>query len=491
MRVHQGRRPQRPTKQSPLSNHLEVPTLSHQDKHASLPRPRTPALVLTVALALALVTACSRPPTVTPPPTDTPPPQQETPAPTETLIKATVHGNPTPTPQQQPTAFAFPDPGAGFAALGTTLVATENAGQTWTQVATFDAPITQLDFPTPDQGWAITQNDQLYSSKDGGRTWQYEHRIARQVDFVSPTHGFTLEGGALFATKDGGQTWRQTAASPCGDAGERWSSFLSFSSPEDGWIACGSQPGAGMQGKAIYRTRDGGVTWEGVEGPMGKAERFIADVAFLSPDRGYVLDLGIIYTTADGGQTWTPVLPALAPADALPLQMLGAHRWITAGTRLEGNVILMTDDAGKSWRRAGRLPEDYVDALLFTADAKAGWALGHHWAPDASYIQTVYRTEDGGATWAPRLQRTGVTFANLQMIDAETLIASTNTGEIQISRDGGQTFTPLNPTADQAPSHSARFISLEKGWRHEPQPNAGVLGASHRTRRGGRLSVRE
>jgi photosystem II stability/assembly factor-like uncharacterized protein len=354
-----------------------------QDKQVLLP--------VTLALCLALATACTKPPTPAP---------QEPKAPT--VITAVIN-TANATPKAPPTAFAFPDQGTGFAALGTTLVDTQDAGQTWTEIATLDAAITQLDFPTPDQGWAITETQQLLRSKDGGRTWQNENRRARQVDFVSPTHGFTFEGDKLFATADGGQTWTETSINPCGAAYRRFTTIISFMSPQDGWVACGGQPATAMQQKEIYRTRDGGgtwdliaaayhsdqqpnkgqiylgghlrsiffldeqrgwiglsrgvllattdggVTWNGVQGPMGKAERFIADLTFLSPDHGYIIDGGILYATADGGQTFTPLLPALQPTTALPMHMLDASRWVSAGTSLDGGDIMRTDDAGKTF----------------------------------------------------------------------------------------------------------------------------------------------
>jgi photosystem II stability/assembly factor-like uncharacterized protein len=476
--------------------------LSH-DKQVSLP--------VTLALCLALATACTKP---APTPTQPPEPQPETP----TVIKAVIN-TANATPKTPPTAFAFPDPGTGFAALGTTLVKTTDAGQTWTEVATLDNTPSQLDFPTPSQGWAVTQAGTLLSTTDGGRTWQSKTRPARQVDFVSPTHGFTLEGDKLFATTDGGQTWTETSVNPCGAAYRRFTTIMSFINPQDGWVACGGQPATAMQQKEIYRTRDGGVTWdriaaayhtdqqpnegqiylgghlrsvffldeqrgwiglsrgvllattdggvtwEAVQGPMGKAQRYINDLTFLSPDQGYVIDGGILYATADGGQTFTPLLPALQPATALPMQMLDASRWVSAGTSLDGGDILWTDDAGTTWRKVGNIKGETVDALRFAADAQTGWALGTHWAPDASYIQTVYRTDDGGATWQPLYQRNGITFAHLRIVDATTLIASTNTGEVHISRDGGKTFTSITGAEPQPPSHTLRFIGADKGWR--------------------------
>lgn len=495
--MNQAPRPRRPTKKAPL----EVPTLFHRGKQVSLG--------MTLALCLALATACTKPPAPEPPPQ-----QAETP----TIIKAVVNTKTT-APQDPPTAFAFPDPGRGFAALGTTLVSTTDAGQTWTQVAPFVSPVSQLDFPTPQQGWAVTTQAQLLATKDGGRTWQDAGRPARQVDFVSPTHGFTLASGAIFATTDGGQTWAQKALNPCGRQGDRFTTLLSFISPDDGWVACGGQPATAMQQKEIHRTHDGGatwdliaaayhsdqqpnegqiylgghlrslfflddqrgwiglsrgvllatadggVTWQSVEGEMGQAERFITDLTFFTPDQGYIIERGILYATADGGRTFTPLLPALEPATALPMQMLDASRWVTAGTKLDGGAILWTADAGKTWRQVGSIQNETVDALRFTADARTGWALGTHWAPDASYIQTVYRTDDGGATWQPQYLRKGIPFKHLQILDQTTLVASTNTGEIEISRDGGQTFTSLTGAEPEPPSHTLRLISPEKGWR--------------------------
>lgn len=99
-------------------------------------------------------------------------------------------------------------------------------------------------------------------------------------------------------------------------------------------------------------------------------------------------------------------LPAPARAEAAPpgveavraplanrAPLLSAAR---AGERIvavgEYGIVLLSDDAGQTWRQARRVPVSSMLTDVTFVDAKAGWAVGHE--------GLVLRTEDGGETWS-------------------------------------------------------------------------------------------
>jgi len=102
---------------------------------------------------------------------------------------------------------------------------TVNGGRTWSGSTTIRVQLQDDPASFPDAMHAILQDGQtLYRTADGGHTWRTSHSsLARdslmQLDLVTPTLGFALEGvGAtdkthLLRTGDGGKTWKLVQAS--------------------------------------------------------------------------------------------------------------------------------------------------------------------------------------------------------------------------------------------------------------------------------------
>ena len=72
--------------------------------------------------------------------------------------------------------------------------------------------------------------------------------------------------------------------------------------------------------------------------------------------------------------------------------LLGVAR---AGSRIvavgEYGDIVLSDDGGKTWRQAQKVPTIVTLTDVFFVDAKTGWAVGHD--------TLILKTEDGGETW--------------------------------------------------------------------------------------------
>ena len=118
--------------------------------------------------------------------------------------------------------------------------------------------------------------------------------------------------------------------------------------------------------------------------------------------------------------------------------MLGVTR---AGSRMVavgefGNVIL-SDDNGKTWRQANKVPTTMtLTSVVFTSDKK-GWAAGHD--------SVVIMTEDGGENWVRQFgggaQDTDVALLSVFFRDGSNGIAVGAFNKTLETKDGGKTWT--------------------------------------------------
>jgi len=164
-----------------------------------------------------------------------------------------------------------------------------------------------VSFISMQEGWIATEN-QFIHTQDGGVTW---HLVSDtpdsffRLDFVSPSHGWGLGGGGLYATIDGGKTWKQQAIIIF-DGEKRFQPSFDFINDQDGWLV-------GPDG-SLHQTSDGGITWKNMPVPIdphGWDDGFL-QVTFISPLSGWLLrsftmaqvSYSTLYKTRDGGQTW-------------------------------------------------------------------------------------------------------------------------------------------------------------------------------------------
>lgn len=171
-------------------------------------------------------------------------------------------------------------------------------------------------------------------------------------------------------------------------------------------------------------------------------------------------------------------LPALAqmPAAPIPLQaqparqsasatlapMLGAT---TAGKRIvavgDYGIALLSDDDGKHFRQAGKMPVSSTLTAVSFADEKHGWAVGHWGA--------IVHTTDGGETWSiQRLdaQEDRPLFA-VHFFNAEEGVAVGLWSLVLRTRDGGKTWEtvtlPAPPEGGRADRNLFATFASPKG----------------------------
>jgi photosystem II stability/assembly factor-like uncharacterized protein len=145
---------------------------------------------------------------------------------------------------------------------------------------------------------------------------------------------------------------------------------------------------------------------------------------------------GGVWKTDDDGRTWNPIF------DSEPTQSIGAIAvapsdpkiiYVASGEGLHrpdlsvGNGVYRSNDGGQTWMHLALDDSQQIPSIAVDPrDANRVYAavLGHPYGPSSQ--RGLYRSLDGGVTWAKVLdqgENTGASFVRIDPFDAQTLYA--------------------------------------------------------------------
>lgn len=241
-------------------------------------------------------------------------------------------------------------------------------------------------------------------------------------------------------------------------------------------------------GYGIYKSLDGGKSWKltGLE-KTRHIHRIIIDPR--SPNTVYVAAIGSpwgahpergVYKTTDGGSTWERILfvdektgsadLVMDPSNPnkLVASMWEHRRWPwTFKSGGPGSGIHITDDGGKSWKKLTEkegLPEGEL--------GRVGLAIARS-KPDIIYAlveskkNALYRSTDGGANWKKvneKMSEIGdrpFYYHEIHVDPKNENRVYTIFSRVNRSEDGGNSFTELLPYSGVHPDHHAWWIHPE------------------------------
>jgi photosystem II stability/assembly factor-like uncharacterized protein len=196
-------------------------------------------------------------------------------------------------------------------------------------------------------------------------------------------------------------TWVETVV----DAGQSFRG-LDAVNRKIAWITGGSIAAGGPG--TVWRTTDGGATWQNVSPPESEGLLF-RDVAAFGAKKAVVLSIGPgeasrIYQTTDGGQTWTETFRNTEEEafynclDFFP----GGRHGLAMSDPVDGKFrILGTKDGGRSWQV---LPDegmpDSTGEFGFSASGDCLVIQGHDaWFGSGGSTSRIFHSTDRGLTW--------------------------------------------------------------------------------------------
>jgi photosystem II stability/assembly factor-like uncharacterized protein len=261
-------------------------------------------------------------------------------------------------------------------------------------------------------------------------------------------------GGSVVHTVDRGRSWRNVT--PPGGAAKMFRDVEATDRDHAVVLASGSP-------SQIYRTADGGATWQ-VVFEDASLSAYYSCMAFFDRRRGLAVSDPVdgrirLAGTEDGGHSWhilrnVKMPPAIDNESLIStgtcLQAAGTDAWFGTSTPAGvNNRVFTTRDGGRSWSVATTpLPGGDATGILSLSfrDPRHGVAIGSDpRQPSDTTRKAAAISSDGGRTWtlggATSGLRTSVSWLPGQ---SRTLIAVGRGSDI--STDGGQTWRPFDDT---------------------------------------------
>ncbi|MDP2958371.1 MAG: hypothetical protein Q8N53_18225 [Longimicrobiales bacterium] len=323
----------------------------------------------------------------------------------------------------------------------------------------------------------LAGQDWLAEATDGALRWRQvgpfrggRSNAVAGVRGDSHTYYFGGTGGGVWKTTDGGENWKNISDGFL-KTGSVGAIAVAESDPNVIYVGMGEHAVRGVMsshGDGVYRSTDAGRTWTHVGLERTRAISRIR-VHPRNPDLVYVAAQGSpygatedrgIYRSADGGATWEKVHYVSQDAGASDLAMdvtnprvLYAAYWDhrrfpwTARSGGEGSGIWRSADGGDTWTELTKGLPDLMGKIgidVSRADPDRVWANVE--AGDGK--GGVYRSDDGGATWsqtsADRVTQARSWYYMEVFADPqdENTVYVLNAPMLR-SIDAGRTFTPI------------------------------------------------
>lgn len=358
----------------------------------------------------------------------------------------------TPAPTREPAPFIVP----------ANLIPRLEAGQPIT--------IRKIAMANAESGWAIAAADdgafRVMRTEDGGNTfWDASPPAgAPEPGEKKPADGFFLDENrawvsyqpyeVIWYTQDGGASWQGAMT----DLSTLFGLRIRFEDAEHGWAMKTLDAGMSSVYIALFRTTNGGSSWETLFDPYMSDELqsfsktgmvFSGDTGWVTRDSHGVSVEVFLDVSQDGGRTWEKI--TLSPPSSAPDAFADGYCGLDSPTlfsaqsgvfvlncasysgdeKVESHFVYETQDGGATWST-----RPYVGGELVFVDRSNAYALGRE----------IHRSQDGGRTWA---KVKSVNWdGDFSFVDTETAWAVARANDqyaLVQTRDGCQSFREVEP----------------------------------------------
>jgi photosystem II stability/assembly factor-like uncharacterized protein len=290
--------------------------------------------------------------------------------------------------------------------------------------------VVQIDPNHPDSVLAATANASLFLSKDAGESWTPlpfpgELRATLHAVVIDPlkadTYLVALSSGSpqfagIFRSRDGGYTWQRV---PDMQSRQVWSLAVWRGDPR--YIAAGTEDG-------IFLSADGGDSWQRISPPGDPDLRPVVSLGFDPADR-HIIYAGtphLPWKTEDGGGHWQPVHDGIeTDSDVFSIQA----DWKDPGRILAGacSGVYRSVNGGTLWAKAKNATDrTYVVAQHPTLPGT--WFAGSK--------SGLMKTVNGGAAWTKVASYVAESIVWDRAHPGRVFLATENDGVLRSDDDG-------------------------------------------------------
>jgi hypothetical protein len=284
----------------------------------------------------------------------------------------------------------------------------------------------------------------VFKSEDGGHGWRpiFDDQVAMSIGAlaVAPSDPNVVWAGTgeafirsnvsigngVYRSTDGGESWSHMGLDATGRVGRI---AIHPTNPDIVFVAATGHLYGPQEERGLYRTLDGGETWERV---LFSGENSGAVDVVLNP-----ANPRIMFAATWQMQMWTWGRESGGPESGLWMSRDGGSNW----TRLEGNG-LPSGTMGKIGLGMSPDDPDRVYALIETNSNREFEALDEHEG-------TLWRSDDGGATWD--MVNADHALAQRPLYYSRLAVAPDDADEVHFmstaytkSLDGGVSFTSIS-----------------------------------------------
>lgn len=313
------------------------------------------------------------------------------------------------------------------------IVYSDNGGDSWTQAEVpVSLTLTGVDFPSEDEGWAVGHSGVILHSSDGGETWErqfdgrdgvpqmveyYDEKIAQMEERIEETEDEDKAADLEWEMED--LVFNQEDLEKDLEEFGPWHPLLDvWFEDEDHGFAVGAYGN-------IYRTRDGGESWQTRMGSIENPDRFhLNGITRVKGGDLYIAgESGFLFRSTDNGESWEQIESGYTGSFFGVVGTGDEDEVLAYGLR--GNIY--RSEGGDDWE---------------SVDSGTSRTLNSGYANDKGEIAlvgndgAVVYSDDGGDSFSSFIRPSRHSYVGVMLVPGEGLVLVGEKGAIRTDRQG-------------------------------------------------------